>query len=114
MTVLERIKQTCREKKNISITALEQELKYSNGSLAKAKDIPSSRISEIAKFLDVSMDYLMTGKEWGFEFSKKQAFLDLKISQDLEFKSAIEKYYSLSGKKRKHVIELIELLAGEE
>lgn len=63
MTVLERIKEECRIKKNISITTLEHELGYSNGSLAKAKDIPSSRISEIAKFLNVSMDYLMTGKE---------------------------------------------------
>lgn len=61
MTTLENIKKICREKKNISITALEQELGYSNGSLAKAKDIPSSRIREIAKYLDVSMDYLMTG-----------------------------------------------------
>ena len=47
MTTLENIKKICREKKNISITTLEQELGYSNGSLAKAKDIPSSRICEI-------------------------------------------------------------------
>lgn len=102
MTLLERIKQTCREKKNISITTLEQELGYSNGSLAKAKDIPSSRISEISNFLDVSMDYLMTGKEWDVEFSKEQALLDLKISQDLELKCALEKYYLLSEKKQKY------------
>ena len=63
MTVLERIKMLCREKRNISITTLEQTLGYSNGSLSKAKDIPSSRIAEIAKFLDVSVDYLMTGEE---------------------------------------------------
>ena len=56
MTVLERIKKLCREKKDISITTLEQILKYSNGSLAKAKDIPSSRIREIAEFLEVSTD----------------------------------------------------------
>lgn len=112
MTVLERIKETCREKKNISITVLEQELKYSNGSLAKAKDIPSSRIAEIAKYLGVSMDYLMTGEE--SEFSIEQAELDLKISQDLELKKALEKYFSLSDRKKKHIIEMIELLAGEE
>lgn len=63
MTVIERIKETAREKKNISLTVLEQELGYSNGSLAKAKDIPSSRIMEIAYFLNVSMDYLMTGED---------------------------------------------------
>lgn len=63
MTILENIKSICREKKNISITTLEQELGYSNGSLAKAKDIPSSRICEIANYLNVSMEYLMTGKK---------------------------------------------------
>lgn len=63
MTVLERIKEECRIKKNISITTLEQELGYSNGSLAKAKDIPSSRILEISEYLDVSMYYLMKGYE---------------------------------------------------
>lgn len=63
MTVLERIKEECRIRKNISITTLEQELGYSNGSLAKAKDIPSSRILEISEYLDVSMYYLMKGYE---------------------------------------------------
>lgn len=63
MTLLERIKSLCRSKKNISITTLEQTLGYSNGSLAKAKDIPSSRILEIANYLDVSVDYLMTGED---------------------------------------------------
>ena len=64
MTVIERIKKLCREKKNISITVLEQELGYSNGSLAKAKDIPSSRILEISRYLGVSMDYLLTGENY--------------------------------------------------
>lgn len=63
MTTLDNIKTICREKKNISVTTLEQELGYSNGSLAKAKDIPSSRICEIANYLGVSMEYLMTGEK---------------------------------------------------
>ena len=63
MTVLERIKKECREIKGISITVLEQELGYSNGSLAKAKDIPSSRILEISKYLELTTDYLLTGEK---------------------------------------------------
>lgn len=63
MTVLERIKKECKQKKDISITTLEQELGYSNGSLAKAKDIPSSRILDIAKYLGVTTDYILTGQE---------------------------------------------------
>ena len=63
MTVLERIKKECREIKGISITVLEQELGYSNGSLAKAKDIPSSRILEISKYLELTTDYILTGEK---------------------------------------------------
>ncbi len=63
MAILDNVKLICREKKNISITTLEQELGYSNGSLAKAKDIPSSRIYEISKYLNVPMEYLMTGNK---------------------------------------------------
>lgn len=111
MTVLERIKETCKKKKNISLTTLEQELHYSNGSLAKAKDIPSGRIMEIAKYLGVSMDFIMTGED--FKHSAEDALLDVQISEDFELKEAIKKYYSLDDRKKKHVIELINLLSGE-
>ena len=63
MTVLERIKEETRAKKNYGLTKLEAELGYGNGSLSKAKNIPAYRINEIAEFLGVSVDYLMTGKE---------------------------------------------------
>lgn len=63
MTVYENIKKLSKEIKGISITALEAELGYGNGSLAKAKDIPSSRVFEIANYLGVSMEYIMTGEK---------------------------------------------------
>lgn len=110
MTIIERIRETAREKKNISLTVLEQELGYSNGSLAKAKDIPSSRIMEIAQFLEVSMDYLMTGKEYN-PYSKGSASLVAKIRNDAELSKALEKYFTLSEDKRKHVIDTINMLS---
>lgn len=91
MTTLENIKTICREKKNISITTLEQELGYSNGSLAKAKDIPSSRICEIANYLGVSMEYLMTGEKPeipGFE-PEHLELIELYSSLKKEQKSAV-------------------------
>ncbi len=111
MTVLERIKTLCREKKGISITALEQILKYSNGSLAKAKDIPSSRIKEIADFLGVSIDYLMTGEEPKVDLSVGTAKLVGKLVQDPEMAKALKKYFELSDEKKKHVIDTINMLS---
>lgn len=103
-------KTLCRENKGISITALEQTLKYSNGSLAKAKDIPSSRIKEIAAFLDVSTDYLLTGEEPKVDLSA-QADLWISIRNDKVLLNALEKYMKLSDRKKKHVIETINVLS---
>lgn len=111
MTVLERIKTLCKEKKNISITTLEHILEYSNGSLSKAKDIPSSRVMEIANFLDVSIDFLMTGKEPEPDFSDESAHLVAKLVREPELSKALQKYFELSEAKKKHVIELINLLS---
>lgn len=61
MTTLENIKSLCL-KEGITISSLEKEMGYSNGSLSKAKSIPSDRILELSKRFGVTMEYLMTGK----------------------------------------------------
>ncbi len=112
MTTLDRIKELCKTQKNISITTLEQELGYSNGSLAKAKIIPSTRILEISHFLGVSMEYLMTGKEPNFNpYSEDMAHLVAKTRNDTELSKALLKYFELSDVKKNHVVELINLLS---
>lgn len=105
MTVLERIKSLCRTKKNISITTLEQTLGYSNGSLAKAKDIPSSRIMEIANFLEVSVEYLMTGNDNRFSIENAELMADIMLNN--EMLETIKKFQKLNNEKKKHIIELI-------
>ena len=112
MTTLENIKNICREKKNISITTLEQELGYSNGSLAKAKDIPSSRIAEIANFLDVSMEFLMTGIEKSLDekYGDEMTHLYALIRNDAVLSKALHKYFTLTKDMKKHVLELIDFL----
>lgn len=119
MTLRERIKDLCK-KNGISINKLEKECGFGTGYVSKLdKSTPNSEnIQKIADFFRVTVDYLLTGKtteeKIKEEFSPEQSELDLRISQDLELKSAISKYFSLSDKKKQHVIELIELLSGEE
>lgn len=113
MTLRERIKNLCQQE-GISANQLEKDCGFAKGYVSKLdKSTPNSeKLQKIADYLGVSLDYLMNGKEPSMnEFSKKQALLDVKISQDLKLKSALEKYFSLPEKKQKHVIELIELLA---
>ena len=109
MTTLENIKKLCREKKNISITTLEQELGYSNGSLAKAKDIPSSRIYDISNYLGVSMDYIMTGEET--RFTIENANLDVQLArQQIRMKEYMLRLANLPEEKRNQIMSLIDML----
>lgn len=61
MTTLEIIKELC-ERDGITVSGLEKELGYSNGSLTKSKSISSERIYEISRKFRVPMEYLMTGE----------------------------------------------------
>lgn len=64
MTTVERVRSICKDKK-IPIFKLEEELHFGNGYLnpKKIQNIPSDRLSLIAKYLDVPVEYLMTGEE---------------------------------------------------
>ena len=65
----------------------------------------------IADYLCVDVEYLVSGSKK--EISDEDALLDVRISEDSELKEAIKKYYSLDDRKKKHVIELINLLSEE-
>lgn len=60
MTSVERVKAYCKSKK-IAISTLEKELGYSNGYIGKLRKgvFPDDRLVEIAKFLGVSVSYLL-------------------------------------------------------
>lgn len=75
----------------------------------KSKNPNPVSLQKIADFLGVSLDYLMTGSN--SKYSDADALLDVRISEDFELKEAIKKYYSLDDRKKKHVIELINLLS---
>ena len=64
MTSVERVKQLCKEKK-IAIYKLEKDLGYSNGYIGQLRKgvFPSDRLQQIADYLGVSTEYLLSGKE---------------------------------------------------
>lgn len=74
----------------------------------KTKTPNPQNLKKIADFFDVSLDYLMTGSD--SKYSDTDALLDIRISEDTELKEAIKKYYSLDDRKKKHILELINLL----
>lgn len=62
MNSVERVRQICKERK-IPISKLESDLGFSNGYIGQLRKgvFPADRLSKIANYLEVTIDYLMTG-----------------------------------------------------
>ena len=76
----------------------------------KGRSIPKQdKLKKIADYFGVTVEYLMTGSD--SKYSDDDAILDVRISEDAELKEAIKKYYNLDDRKKKHIIELINLLS---
>lgn len=111
--IYKRIKELCATN-GISVNALEDKLGISRGSLCKIdKHKPSSeKLRMIAEELKTTTDFLLTGEERK-EFSVESAHLVAKIRNDAELTKALEKYFRLSDDKKKHVLDMINLLSEE-
>ena len=64
MNSVERVKAICKERK-IAISRLEKDLGFANGYIGQLRKgtFPAERLSDIAAYLSVSTEYLMTGNE---------------------------------------------------
>lgn len=112
MNAVERVKDICKERK-IPISKLEADCGFSNGYIGQLKKgtFPDDRLRIISNYLNVSADYLSTGAELKEDFSSQSAHLVSKIRNDTELSKALLKYFELSDAKKKHVVELINLLS---
>ena len=64
MNSVERVKELCKERK-IPISRLEKDLGFSNGYIGQLRKgiFPADRLRDIADYLGVSVDYLLTGED---------------------------------------------------
>ena len=77
MSIVERIKARCKEK-GTSMNALEKELGFGNGSIRlwDKKEPGSQKVILVAERLDLSLDWLLTGKESGNLTLEEQLLVD--------------------------------------
>ena len=77
MSIVERIKSKCKEK-GTSMNALEKELGFGNGSIRlwDKKEPGSQKVILVAERLDLSLDWLLTGKESGNLTPEEQLLVD--------------------------------------
>ena len=69
------------------------------------------KLQLIADYFQVSVDYIMTGKEKTSDFTPESASLVAKIRNDAELTKALEKYFAMTPDKKKHVIDTINMLS---
>lgn len=112
MNAVERVKSICKERK-IPISKLEVDCGFSNAYISQLRKgtFPNDRLEIISKYLGVSVDYLMTGKEPSDNrYSAEMAMLVGKIRNDKELSEALLKYFEMPEDKKKYVIDTINML----
>lgn len=112
MTLREIIKKLCKDK-GISVNKLEEELGFAKGYVSKLdKSKPNSaKLQQIADFFDVSLDYLMTGKD--NRLSKKNAELDYTLLTDDDSRGILIEYQSLDSNRKNMLKKYLEFLKND-
>ena len=108
MICAEIIRDLCK-KKGTSIAQLEKDLGFGNGTIASSKSnyIRSDRLKAIADYFDVSMEYLLTGKELEpFRDGQSPNFT-------IEELQLLDLFRALPDAKRSEVIQYCKFLASE-
>ncbi len=82
MNCVERVKALCKERK-IPISKLEKDLGFANGYIGQLRKgvLPADRLLQVAEYLDVSTEFLMTGNEKTPTLTEKD---ERDIAKDLE------------------------------
>lgn len=110
MNLKERIKTLCKEN-GITVNKLEKTLGFGTGYVAKLDNSTpnTAKIQLIADFFNVSLDYLMNGKEP--EYSIEVAKIDVELSNmNDRLKEYALKLANLPKDKQEHVMSLIDML----
>ena len=108
MNSVELVKTLCKERR-IPISKIEKDLGYSNGYIGQLRKgtFPADRLKEIAEYLDVSIDYLMTGKEPDTIAEMAQMDVNLTNMKN-RVKTYALKLNSLSEKDQEMIMQMID------
>ncbi len=94
MNCVDRIKSICKERK-IPISKLEKDLGFSNGYIGQLKrgTMPADRLAKVARYLNVSEEYLLSGEEnpeKGYYLSPETAQAAQEIFQNKELRALFD------------------------
>lgn len=116
MTTIERIRELCKQN-GISVTVLEKELGYGNGSLTKAStnSIKADRLLSIAKYFNVSMEFLMGEDDPEQYYLNKDAadYADFLLSNP-EYRVLFDASRKVKAEDLKKAVQALGLFSEEE
>ena len=116
MNSVERVKTICKDRK-IPISKLERDLGYSNGYIGQLRKgtFPNDRLKEIAEYLEVSIDYLMTGEEkQGYYLNEETAKLAQEMFEDEDMRSLFNMKRNMPPERFKAHMEFMKNLYEQE
>lgn len=116
MNSVERVKTICKDRK-IPISKLERDLGYSNGYIGQLRKgtFPNDRLKEIAEYLEVSIDYLMTGEEkQGYYLNEETAKLAQEMFEDEDMRSLFDMKRNMPPERFKAHMEFMKNLYEQE
>lgn len=109
----DRVQRLC-EIKGVTAEIAEKEMGMSKGYISKLdKTNPTAKtLNKLTDYFGVSKEYLLTGKDpANYGMTKEEAEMMTKIRLDRDLSNALPKYFKLSEAKKKHVLELINMLS---
>lgn len=115
MTTIEIIRDLCK-KNGISVTQLEVELGYSNGSISKTtvKAMKSDRLLEISKYFNVSMEYLMGEETKDYYIDRNTAEIAQQLYENKEMRVLFDAARDAQPEDLKTVYDMLLALKRKE
>lgn len=111
--MVDRIRSLCAGR-GMSLAALEKELGFANGSLAKTDEkTQSGRIKAIADFFGVSMEYILTGNS-GYYLNDETASLAQELFDDTKYRILMSSSRKLSPEDLETIQTMVDALLRKE
>ena len=119
--IVDRIRKLCKDK-GINVSKLERDLGFANGSIVKTNEnTQSARLKAIADYFDVSLDFLLTGKDTEKKSTTGESYYfddaTARLAQDLYYNNDLQLLIEVARKSTPDNLimaaELLRRLNGE-
>lgn len=107
MNTKEKVIEVCKSK-GVSVSKLEKDLGYGNGSIMKASSISADRVIEIADYLHISVDELLGRPNEGYYLNPEVAELTQTLKERPEMQILFDATRDVSREDIMFIIQMVD------